>query len=129
MAKGCRWITSLQCRKQLPGTALFPSSCSKLHRRSAARHVSLRPFMPHVHRRKEKSHRRGVPRPSACAAQSGLLQIVHGGKPVILSLDHAGVEPDVVRAAFTEPTAQVSLDILLLFLCMCVLAYQRVVCD
>lgn len=42
--------------------------------------------------------------------QTGLLQIINGGKPVILSTGHSGVEPEVVRAALAEPDAQVGLE-------------------
>lgn len=38
--------------------------------------------------------------------ETGLLQIINGGKPVILSTGHSGVEPEVVRAALAEPDAQ-----------------------
>lgn len=42
--------------------------------------------------------------------QTGLVQIVHGGKPTILTERHAGIDPDAVRASLRkdESTAEVA---------------------
>lgn len=38
--------------------------------------------------------------------QTGLVQIVHGGKPTILTERHAGVDPDAVRASLSKEEAK-----------------------
>lgn len=40
--------------------------------------------------------------PISRTQQTGLIQIVHGAKPTILTARHAGVDPDAVRASLRE---------------------------
>lgn len=42
--------------------------------------------------------------------QTALVQIIHGGKPVIITDRHAGVDPDAVRASLQEKATKVRID-------------------